>query len=88
MRNKAHYGIPGLCLRTALGILCAALLCGTTYGQNRGGSGLNGGPCVVTELRLRIVTGGDDLRGGQDIPAAVRRWPRTSTRATTGRTIA
>ncbi|HEV2304821.1 MAG TPA: hypothetical protein VGR93_04840 [Candidatus Acidoferrales bacterium] len=66
MRNKAHYGIPGLCLRTALGILCAALLCGTTYGQNRGGSGLNGGPCVVTELRLRIVTGGDDLRGGQD----------------------
>lgn len=47
----------------------AALGAGTAYGQMgqvNGGSGQSHVPCQVTRLRLRIGTGSDDLRGGQD----------------------
>lgn len=37
-----------------------------TYGQSDGGTQRAAPPCVVDNLRLRIATGDDDLRGGSD----------------------
>src|SRR5579863_5690574 len=39
---------------------------GAVYGQSGNAPGGNSNACDVTQIRLRIGTGGDDLRGGQD----------------------
>jgi hypothetical protein len=39
---------------------------GEVYGQSGNAAGGNSNACDVTQIRLRIGTGGDDLRGGQD----------------------
>ncbi|HEV2314991.1 MAG TPA: hypothetical protein VGR94_06775 [Candidatus Acidoferrales bacterium] len=44
---------------------CCIFAASAAYGQG-GGPGGNSGQCLVTQIRLRIVTGGDDLRGGKD----------------------
>lgn len=51
--------------QAALLIVGSALAASTAYGQS-GGPGGNSGQCSVTQIRLRIITGGDDLRGGKD----------------------
>ncbi|HEV2225144.1 MAG TPA: hypothetical protein VGR84_19280 [Candidatus Acidoferrales bacterium] len=43
----------------------SALAVSAAYGQG-GGPGGNSGQCSVTQIRMRIGTGGDDLRGGDD----------------------
>ncbi|HLJ40520.1 MAG TPA: hypothetical protein VKT50_03430 [Candidatus Acidoferrales bacterium] len=52
--------------RATLAIACSVLAVSAAYGQSGGGSGGSSGPCSVSQIRLRIVTGGDDLRGGKD----------------------
>lgn len=49
--------------RVLLIMICSILASHAAYGQS-GGSGSGG--CLAKKLRLRIATGGDDLRGGQD----------------------
>lgn len=44
----------------------AAVWTNVVFGQSGGGSGTRQVPCMVQSLRLRITTGGDDLRGGSD----------------------
>jgi len=39
---------------------------GAVYGQSGNAPGGNNNACDVTQIRMRIGTGGDDLRGGQD----------------------
>lgn len=51
-------------LQTALvTMICALLLATSAYGQGSGGSQKWPIPCMVNYMRLRIATGGDDLRG-------------------------
>ncbi|HET6200257.1 MAG TPA: hypothetical protein VFD93_07965 [Candidatus Acidoferrales bacterium] len=52
--------------RATLAIVCSVFAVSAAYGQNGGGSGGSSGQCSVSQIRLRIVTGGDDLRGGKD----------------------
>ena len=52
--------------RATLAIACGAFVVSATYAQSGGGPGGNSGQCSVSQIRLRIVTGGDDLRGGKD----------------------
>lgn len=57
----------GPMLRWAMTIAISPMvLTNTFYGQSGGGSSTRPVPCTVQSLRLRIATGGDDLRGGND----------------------
>jgi len=54
-------------LRWAMMIAISGMVWGSAvYGQAGGGSSTRPVPCTVQSLRLRIATGGDDLRGGSD----------------------
>ena len=52
--------------RATLALVCSVFAVSAAYGQSGRGSGGSSGQCSVTQIRLRIVTGGDDLRGGKD----------------------
>lgn len=51
---------------TGLFAICLLFLTSGAYAQGAGAPGAARFPCSVNYLRLRIVTGGDDLRGGND----------------------
>ena len=65
MKIRMDYRVAKLVGRALLLVACGAFAAGAAYSQNGGDSGSNG-TCTATQLRLRIATGGDDLRGGQD----------------------
>lgn len=65
MKKTLSKTIAKFLQRATLLIAGSALAVSATYGQG-GGPGGNSGQCSVTQIRLRIVTGGDDLRGGKD----------------------
>jgi len=66
MKQTMGYAVAQSLRRAMLAIACSVFLVSASYGQNTGGSAGGSGPCAVTQIRLRIVTGGDDLRGGKD----------------------
>jgi len=66
MKQTMGYTVAQSLRRAMLAIACCVFLVSAAYGQNTGGSAGGSGPCAVTRIRLRIVTGGDDLRGGKD----------------------
>lgn len=55
-----------LVAKCGLMLTCGILATTGAHGQNSGGSGTREVPCTVDSIRLRIATGGDDLRGGDD----------------------
>lgn len=59
MNKTVNNAIAKFLRRATLVIVCAVFSVSAAYGQS-------GGQCSVTQVRLRIVTGGDDLRGGKD----------------------
>lgn len=65
MNQTTGNNIERFLQQAALLIFASALVVNAAYGQS-GGPGGNSGQCSVTQIRLRIVTGGDDLRGGKD----------------------
>lgn len=63
MKRAARNGIGRDLQVTLVTMICALLLATSAYGQGSGGSPKWPIPCMVNYLRLRIATGGDDLRG-------------------------
>jgi len=59
MNKTVNNTIAKFLRRATLAIVCSVFAVSAAYGQG-------GGQCSVTQIRLRIVTGGDDLRGGKD----------------------
>ena len=66
MNKTVSNAIAKFLRRATLAIVCSVFAVSAAYGQNGGGSGGSSGQCSVSQIRLRIVTGGDDLRGGKD----------------------
>ena len=66
MKQAMSSNTAGCLRRAMLMIVCGVFLTSAAYGQTGSGSPGGDGGCAVTRLRLRIATGGDDLRGGQN----------------------
>lgn len=63
MKRAARNGIGRDLQVTLVTMICALLMATGAYGQGSSGSPKWPIPCMVNYLRLRIATGGDDLRG-------------------------